>query len=427
MVGENKSSCRRQDFSDLSHHPQWLAAENVIRTLQNQGYEALLAGGAVRDLLMNRLPGDLDVATSALPDEVEKIFPQTVAVGKAFGVIRVLQQGHSIEVATYREDLAYRDGRRPEGVRFTNRVEDAKRRDFTVNALFYDPIQKLLYDDVNGEKDLRAKLLKCVGNPAERFQEDELRRYRLIRFVSQLGFEVDPETWKALCIQIEGIQKVSRERITEETLKMWKGGFLAKAFSLWMKSGLGFQVDPAWKAFDSSYQEALADIDKGQAEIWKLPRHDEREAWVHYFSFFFDQTHLKNHLGAFKLSSDLQKWVQQVHLAYQNAEKFTRLSRGEQRYQSAQPGFDLGFLYAIYKKFPSSQRSDMIEVLQQIRNAGPLPAPLVRATQLQERFPGKFQGPHLGRLLHQLFLQQLNNNWTDIQQAWAWMDQNKSH
>src|SRR5687768_3977877 len=128
----------------FSSHPDWPAVFTIIKTLQDNGFEALLAGGAVRDALMGLTPGDLDVATKAEPDQVEKLFPQTVAVGKAFGVIRVIANGKSIEVATYRLDQNYKDGRRPEAVVFTSRIEDAKRRDFTINALYYDIIHDIL-------------------------------------------------------------------------------------------------------------------------------------------------------------------------------------------------------------------------------------------------------------------------------------------
>ncbi|MES2964533.1 MAG: CCA tRNA nucleotidyltransferase, partial [Bdellovibrionota bacterium] len=150
----------------------------MCRTLRSAGFTALLAGGCVRDMLMSREPNDFDVATDATPDQVETLFPRAVAVGKAFGVIVLPQDGFDIEVATFREDLEYKDGRRPEGVKFSSPELDAKRRDFTVNALFLEPESGKISDFVGGQNDLTARILRTVGEPDRRFTEDKLRLLR---------------------------------------------------------------------------------------------------------------------------------------------------------------------------------------------------------------------------------------------------------
>ncbi len=411
MVTENKSFSFKIEFPLLKAHVQWSAADYVLKKLQADKHEALIAGGAVRDLLMGRVPGDLDIASSAKPDEVEKLFEgQTVAVGKAFGVIRVIHQGHSIEVATYRQDLEYLDGRRPEGVVFTNRTEDAKRRDFTINALFYDPYSSKLYDDVDGKKDIQSKTLKCVGEASKRFKEDELRRLRLVRFVSQIGFEVDSETRKELEVKIEGIQKVSRERITEEIGKMWQGSHLPAAFKIWCESGMAAQVDPAW--------ERSATLNAGN--IWNMSRMEKTEAWAHYFSFFLDEATLKNQFKLYKLPKDLEKFLGCVHQAYHSIPQFLKARKGEQRFEAAQAGFLLGFEYYIAKKATGPEAQRLSLMLAQFKSMEPLPEPLIKALQIQDRY----QGPQLGYQLKRLYLEQLDQNWKTSEQALQWLMQN---
>ncbi len=410
---------RKISFPDLLNHSQWPAAQAVLTRLKESGHEALLAGGAVRDLLLNRRPGDLDIATSARPEQVEALFSRTVAVGRSFGVIRVLSGDDSLEVATYREDLEYRDGRRPEGVRFTSREEDGKRRDFTVNALFYDPLEEILYDDVNGEKDLQDRILRCVGSPDLRFREDELRRLRLIRFVSQLGFRIEGETWRALQFGLEGLQRVSRERVTEEIGKMWKGAFLQQAFDLFLRSGLAVQVDPEWENLQKK-----GVFDSTPADIWNLPRHHDNEAWAHYFSFFFTADFdLRKRFQNFRLSSEIQKWILQVHQGYQKAASVPQQKFGEQRWFFAQPGFSLGFLYAIYKSLAESERPRLLKLLRDFELKGPLPPALVNGRSLQQKWGSRFQGPALGQILQEIFLEQLDQGWTKEDQVWLWLSQ----
>jgi poly(A) polymerase len=191
-------------------------ARAVAGRLRQAGHQALFAGGCVRDRLMGRPPKDYDVATSARPDEVERLFPRAIGVGKAFGVIRVRQAGHEYEVATFRQDHAYRDGRRPEAVTFSDAEQDARRRDFTINALFQDPATDDILDYVGGQADLAARVLRCVGEPRERFQEDHLRLLRAIRFSEALGFVLHPDTRQALVACAPLITRVSAERIRDE-------------------------------------------------------------------------------------------------------------------------------------------------------------------------------------------------------------------
>lgn len=196
------------------------AALAVVRRLREHGHEALWAGGCVRDMLLGTEPADIDVATGAPPDAIVKLFRRTRKVGVQFGVVLVGQGRHWIETATFRTDLDYRDGRRPEQVVFTTAEEDTKRRDFTINGLFYDPLERKVIDYVDGQADLDAKIIRAIGNPEERFAEDHLRMLRAVRFACRLGFTIDPATAEAITRHADRIQRISAERVREELEKM---------------------------------------------------------------------------------------------------------------------------------------------------------------------------------------------------------------
>ena len=196
------------------------AAHAILKTLRSAGFEAWLAGGCVRDHLLGWEPSDYDVATSASPDEVESLFPRTIPIGKAFGVINVLKRGCSVEVATFRAEGSYKDGRHPDGVRFTDAREDVLRRDFSVNGLLWDPGSGEIRDYVGGRADLESGLIRAIGDPLERFQEDGLRILRAVRFSSLGDFHLEEGTEEALLQSRGQLQAVSRERIHDELRKI---------------------------------------------------------------------------------------------------------------------------------------------------------------------------------------------------------------
>ena len=220
-------------------------ATQVVRVLSGAGYAAFWAGGAVRDKLLGGLHSDIDIATSALPDRVARLFPQAVLVGKSFGVARVPCCGHWYEVATFRKDGVYLDGRHPERVSYSSDPEtDARRRDFTVNALFYDPIGDRILDFVGGQEDLERRLIRAVGNPLDRFQEDRLRLLRAVRFASQLDFRIEEGTWEALCAEASKIREISGERIRDEILRILGRPRASTAFRLLSQAGLLREILP---------------------------------------------------------------------------------------------------------------------------------------------------------------------------------------
>ncbi|MBN1270460.1 MAG: CCA tRNA nucleotidyltransferase [Kiritimatiellae bacterium] len=201
--------------------PGEAAARHVLRTLRQAGHTAYYAGGCVRDKLLDRTPKDYDIATSATPDAIEQLFPRTVPTGRAFGVMNVIADGGaSIEVATFRRDAESGDGRRPDGVQFSTPEEDARRRDFTINGLFFDPETGNVLDYVGGRDDLRARLVRAIGSPRQRFAEDHLRMLRAVRFASTLEFALDPETAAAVREGAGRIERVSAERIQQELTRL---------------------------------------------------------------------------------------------------------------------------------------------------------------------------------------------------------------
>lgn len=196
--------------------PQGSALKELAETLWKNGFKVFLAGGCVRDHLLGRPYKDLDVVTDASVEQVQALFEKTIPVGVQFGIVRVLIHGHEFEVARFRSDGTYRDGRHPDSVIFAGPEEDAARRDFTVNALFFDLETEQILDYVGGRVDLQKKLLRAVGDPKVRFAEDYLRILRLLRFACQLDFQIDPETAKAAEEQVEKIVQVSGERLRDE-------------------------------------------------------------------------------------------------------------------------------------------------------------------------------------------------------------------
>lgn len=219
-------------------------AVGIVQRLQQAGFDAFWVGGCVRDLLLGRDPGDYDVATSARPDQIEALFEHTVPVGRKFGVMVVIEDGHQFQVATFRAEADYVDGRRPEKVVFSDARADALRRDFTVNGLFYDPVMNKLHDWVGGEADLRAGVIRTIGEPDERFAEDHLRLLRAVRFAAQLSFRIEPVTFAALKTNAHKITGISMERIREELVKLFKAPHAACGLELLRESGLLEHVLP---------------------------------------------------------------------------------------------------------------------------------------------------------------------------------------
>ncbi len=223
-------------------------AHEVVERLRAAGHEALWAGGCVRDQLLGLLPVDYDVATGATPEQIREVFSRrrTVPVGAAFGVIAVLgRRGEGqIEVATFREDATYSDGRHPDAVTYSTAEADAQRRDFTINGLFYDPVQQQVIDYVGGQQDLAKRLVRAIGDPAERIQEDKLRMLRAVRIAATFGFEIDPATLNAVRAMAPEVTAVSPERIGGELRRMLQHRSRSESMQLLAETGLLSHVLP---------------------------------------------------------------------------------------------------------------------------------------------------------------------------------------
>lgn len=245
-----------------------MLARSIIDRLRAAGHSAYLVGGCVRDLLLGRTPNDFDVATSARPDELLRLFPRADRVGAHFGVVLVHEEGAHVEVAAYRSDLEYLDGRHPEAVRFeTDPREDALRRDFTINALFLDPLSGEVLDFTGGRADLDARIIRAIGDPETRFREDHLRLMRAVRFAARLGFTIEPATFAAIQRLAPLIQTVSAERVRDELARILTEGSARRGLELMDETGLLHEVLPEVEAM------------KGVAQPPEF--HPEGDVWTH--------------------------------------------------------------------------------------------------------------------------------------------------
>lgn len=231
-------------------------AIKIVKFLKSKGFAALFAGGCVRDLVMKKSPEDFDIATSAKPDEIEKLFKKTVPVGKQFGVMIVVENDIPFEVATFRSEGNYADGRRPSQVSFTSPEEDAKRRDFTINGLFYDPIKEEIIDHVGGRGDIHQQVIRTIGSPSDRFNEDKLRLLRAIRFAANLNFKIEDQTWREIKRLAPSIEIVSPERIRDELVKLFTRPNADRGLDLLSESGLLKIILPEIEAMKGVEQQS---------------------------------------------------------------------------------------------------------------------------------------------------------------------------
>ncbi|MGC2739507.1 MAG: CCA tRNA nucleotidyltransferase, partial [Candidatus Acidiferrales bacterium] len=248
-------------------------AEQICTTLRTAGYQAYLVGGCVRDILLHREPADYDVATNATPERVEQIFPNSLTVGAQYGVVVVTTETHEgtrvqVEVATFRSDVGYSDGRHPDAVVYAKSAEeDVKRRDFTINGLLLDPQTSEVLDYVSGRDDLRAGIIRAIGHAEERFREDKLRMLRAVRFAARFGYSIEPETLRAIQKLAPEIAQVSAERVRDELTKLLTEGAARRGFELLDETGLLPQV--------------LPEISRMKGVEQPSQFHPEGDVWIH--------------------------------------------------------------------------------------------------------------------------------------------------
>src|SRR5437870_4757288 len=238
----------------MKSSPMEEAARKVAARLRDAGHIAYFAGGCVRDMVRGLAPKDYDIATDARPEVVQRIFPRTYAVGAHFGVIIVLENDFQFEVATFRSDEAYIDGRHPTAVHFSSPKEDAGRRDFTINGMFYDPVAEEVIDFVGGRADIAAKLVRAIGDPTQRFAEDRLRMLRAVRFATVLDYQIDNKTWDALVANAPSINQISAERIRDELVRIFLSSNRVRGWDLLDSSGLMRAILPELEAMKGVLQ-----------------------------------------------------------------------------------------------------------------------------------------------------------------------------
>jgi poly(A) polymerase len=391
------------------------AAIKILRKLRSNGFEALLAGGCVRDMLLGQRAKDYDVATNAQPKEVTELFKRTLNVGAKFGVIIVLIENQQVEVATFRTETDYVDGRHPGSVKFTTAAEDASRRDFTINGMFYDPLTKEVIDYVDGQADLRAKIVRTIGRPAERFSEDYLRMLRAVRFSTQLSFAIEPLTWSAICTNSSNIAQTSGERISIELEGILVNPNRSAGVSMLFNSGLAEVVFPG----------LLSKHRKTAIEILGQLREKVDFALALASLFVGCDTDFAIEMSRIlKLSKSLTKHIKFL-LANRGKLLDDRMSLADLKKILIEPYF--GDLYEFQRAIQMAEggtanTAALENLSNRIKELGDIdlkPDPLLNGHDLIRL--GVVPGPALGQLSEELYIAQLEGKLNTSEQAEQWV------
>lgn len=373
---------------------QTLATE-IVRTLTNAGYTAYFAGGWVRDYLLGHPSEDIDIATNAPPQVILDLFPRTILVGLAFGVIIVVMDGHQFEVATFRRDIEYVDGRKPTQIELSTPQEDAARRDFTINGMFFDPIEEIVHDFVHGQEDLKHHLIRTIGDPYERFTEDRLRMIRAIRFSARFGFLVDPDTQEAIRANADTLfPAVAMERVWQEFCKMSKYPRFDTALIELHRLELLPTIFPELKGVHLNEIKhrvsAFPHYPEGVEPIWYI-----LELFPHFNAQDVDE--LCTYLRTSRADAATGAYLLALKRASAQPEIYNKV---EWAYLYANPFIDKG-LQVIAAWLPADKRDHFMKLHQQRRTELEKhihrlveKKPLVNATILQEHgiVPGKLMG-----------------------------------
>jgi poly(A) polymerase len=389
------------------------AAIKIIRQLNSSGYEALLAGGCVRDMLISRKANDYDVATNARPEEIMKIFKRTLKVGAKFGVVIVLIENQQVEVATFRSETGYADGRHPAVVKFASAAEDAGRRDFTINGMFYDPVNEKVVDYVDGHKDLRKKIIRTIGRPEERFGEDYLRMLRAVRFSTQLGFRIGPETWSAICKNAEKINKISGERIAIELEGILVDPNRSAGASMLVKGGLAEAIFPGFVG------------EQAELAIRILSQLPKKVGFALALAGFFGGWETEFALqgcGILKLSTNLNRQIKFL-LSNRGILLNDQMSLAQLKLLVSEPYFhDLYELQKAIQKAEHRGVAALVNLQKRINALGDAelkPRPLLNGHDLIRL--GAVPGPALGQLAEEMYIAQLEGIVQTAGQAKQWV------
>lgn len=397
-------------------------ALHVIKRLRKQGFEALLAGGCVRDRLLSRTANDYDVVTDAVPQQVISLFRRTLKVGVQFGVVMVLLDDKQVEVATFRTEGGYSDGRRPDHVEFASARQDAARRDFTVNGMFYDPFKDVIYDFVDGQTDLQAQILRTIGDPDQRFSEDYLRMLRAVRFAVKLDFTIEPATWRSIQAHADKITRISSERIAAELEDILTHPRRCRGAELLMTSGLAGVIFP--DIAESAAQTAL-DVLEG------LPCAVDFALAMSAFCVGLKTAAALAHCRGLKLSNATLKHIGFL-LDHRDALCEVEMPLSRLKRLMHEPYFDnLMTLQRAIQKARGKSLRPLITLKHRAAAIDPAavhPAPLLDGHELLAL--GAAPGPQVGTLAKELYTAQLEDRLTTPKQArtWVteWLDAHKS-
>lgn len=430
------------------------SAQNVAQRLIDAGHETLFAGGCVRDRLLGKAPKDYDIATSATPEQVLEVFPKGDSIGAHFGVILVREGGEHFEIATFRTDGAYKDGRRPESVTFATPEEDAQRRDFTVNGLFENPLTGEVIDYVNGKQDLEKKVLQAIRNPAERFQEDALRLMRAVRFATVLDFEIEENTWAAIQENVALLEKISIERIREEFSKIIISKNRRRGLELLVDSGLvnyflpevldliGCEQPPQWHPEGDVYThtcimlEMLKDEpslelclgvlfhDIGKPDTYTYDEEDDRIRFNGHDAVGAEMT--KDILKGMKYPNDTVEDVRVMvrnHMSFMHVKdmKTSKLKRFMSR-ETFPDEMELHRVDCASSNGFTENYDFLIDKKEEFANEPLIPPPLVTGRNLIDM--GHKPGPRFKEILRSVETEQLEKRLLDAEQALAWVKQN---
>ena len=388
------------------------AAIEIIKRLQGDGFTALLAGGCVRDMLLGRQAKDYDVATNALPEDVIRLFKRTLKVGAKFGVVIVMIEGQQVEVATFRTEAGYADGRHPSKVRFADPAEDASRRDFTINGMFYDPLQKKVIDYVGGQVDLKKKLVRTIGRPAERFGEDYLRMLRAVRFATQLGFKIEDKTWSAICETAKNITRISGERIAIELEGILVDPSRSLGAKLLIECGLAEVIFPRF---------AGKEAELGVSILGRLPKKTDFALGLAGLFAACPAEFAIERCEVLKLSRNQNKHIK---FLLDNRDRLLneQMSLAELKMILAEPYFDdLYELQNAIQKAMGKSGAALVNLRKRIKALGDIelkPKPLLDGHSLMKL--GAVPGPAFGQLAKELYIAQLEGHLQTPRQAEQW-------
>jgi len=387
-------------------------AVKIVRALRDEGFEALFAGGCVRDMILDRRANDYDVATNAVPKQVMQLFRRTLKVGAKFGVVIVLMGKEQVEVATFRSEGGYTDGRHPGHVKFSTAKEDAKRRDFTINGMFYDPVGRKVIDYVAGQQDLKKQLIRTIGKASERFEEDYLRMLRAVRFSTQLGFAIESGTYKAICKTAKQINRISGERIAMELEGIVVDANRAAGVEMLLDCGLAEQIFSGFAGVGAQMAVKV---------LSKLPKKVSFALGLASFFVGRPERFGMERCERLKLS---RSQIKHIRFLLQNRDVLldADMSLAKLRRLAAEPYFgDLYQFQRAIQKATGADTSALNKIKQRVRELGDIeltPKPLLDGYELIRL--GARPGPALGQLAERMYVAQLEGQLKTVEQARQW-------